>query len=1402
MNRQRRSQFQRSVVLSLVLLFVVSMVSPVHAIIPDTDNTAQKETKITVGKPKPEKIHEDLFTQMKQFSANEQMEVVVLLEDEPELDSIRFDREAVVHALRQTATESQKVASRVIEEADDEVLNTFWLSNMILAKVKAQTLERLSGVSNVSQLIPNFEVSAPDPMPTNDDLSTAILEDHTWGINKIEAHRVWEELGIDGSGVRVATLDTGVAINHPDLAGKMWTDDPNDPHYPGGWMEFNSSGHPVASEPHDSGTHGTHVSGTIQGGNESGVAIGVAPQATMMHGLVLPGGSGSFTQVTAGMEWAVDPYDAGGNPAGEPADVVNMSLGATGFYDEMIAPMRNMYFAGIFPAISIGNSGQGSSGSPGNVYEAVGVGATDINDNVASFSSGELVRRNQWGNPPEDWPDEYVKPDVSAPGVNVWSADPNGNYRYASGTSMAAPHLAGTAALMLSAAPDLTVDNMLQILQDTAFWDDRYGQEKPNIRFGWGRINAYEAVSMVAYESGIQGTVVDANTGEPLSQASIQIAETGTKLVTEEDGTFMARLAPGTYQLTASRFGYNENTEAGIDVEDGQFTKVNIALEALPTGSITGTVAYEMTESGIPGATVKVLDVPIDISGESDVDGNYTIDGIPEGMYELQASAPGLPPSSTVEVTVKADETATVDFTISAPAKVAVLGDFTRNPLTEFLTEAGYDAEAHTWGSLGDPAEYSVIVVNRPGNPGESNFLDFISATDNAGTGVVFLDTWSTSGNGVWLLNEYLNNPAERTTGFSTSIDNLYYEVIKEHPVLKGFETGDLIVHDEVTSWKDFAWFDKYEGEGRQVIAYAGRGDQGVLGPGIGVQERGNNRHVLLSMHGNSTYTDASDWTEETATVFLNAIDWVSPDLDEDAPRFALWDLSVSPDQILHYEEVSISAGIKNIGGLYGEYDVELRVDGVVEESTTVTLEAGAYTHVEFNVNRFDVGTYTIQIGHLTDSFEVRPPQVSIEAYAMQDAKEANEPLAEATVEIIWGDEIITVGQTDDEGHMTFDSIGSIEEYTLIVRRDAGEHGGHQYFLTEAVTVEDDMTIRFAPDINTHVQVDIELDAVHDRHDATIFISGPDTMPWGFAVQPGSLVANPHTYATTHVHQINDLASQWVYQSDLTKIDWSKSGTYSYTFGGEHTVQLEDIRGQEAPDVTLNWEVTDAYGHPVALIGEFGPQPFNTGATVHMEKLTAQLADQAERIYEPILRQYDPNDVEVRSGSVNWSEQPFEFSMEPDPILPGPYRHMMELNTGPYSGNISGEASMVLPAQQFTTETVTPGDDFQVTVHFDAPQEALDAVSLSAQLPEGFTVVDWSSSPNVVKKDYDDGTWTWNKKGRSHYKPGQLIEITYTVKVDKNLQAGEYHISGKIIDHATDIERAVAGQKTINIATE
>lgn len=140
--------------------------------------------------------------------------------------------------------------------------------------------------------------------------------------------------------------------------------------------------------------------------------------------------------------------------------------------------------AGVIPVISAGNSGPGSSTilCPGDEFNSTTVGATDSSDTIANFSSRGPVDLNE---------EQYIKPDVSAPGVSVISTYPGGGYATMSGTSMAAPHVSGTIALMLQNSPTLRPSEVKGILENTAV---HLGSTGKNNDYGSGRINAYATV--------------------------------------------------------------------------------------------------------------------------------------------------------------------------------------------------------------------------------------------------------------------------------------------------------------------------------------------------------------------------------------------------------------------------------------------------------------------------------------------------------------------------------------------------------------------------------------------------------------------------------------------------------------------------------------------------------------------------------------------------------------------------------------------------------------------------------------------------------------------------------------------------------------------------------------------
>ncbi|MGX1503509.1 UNVERIFIED_CONTAM: subtilisin family serine protease [Streptomyces graminofaciens] len=253
------------------------------------------------------------------------------------------------------------------------------------------------------------------------------------------------EAGLTGKGVKVAVLDTGVDASHPDLKDRV--------------TESRSfiEGEEVA----DRNGHGTHVSSTVGGSGAAsgGLEKGVAPGAELAVGKVLSDeGSGSESQIIAGMEWAAKDIDA---------KIVSMSLGSQEGSDgtDPMAQAVNTLSAetGALFVVAAGNSGTpGSIGSPGAADAALTIGAVDASDQAAYFTS----QGPRFG-------DNALKPDLSAPGVDILAARSQltageGPYTAMSGTSMATPHVAGVAALLAEKHPDWDGQQLKDALMSTS----------------------------------------------------------------------------------------------------------------------------------------------------------------------------------------------------------------------------------------------------------------------------------------------------------------------------------------------------------------------------------------------------------------------------------------------------------------------------------------------------------------------------------------------------------------------------------------------------------------------------------------------------------------------------------------------------------------------------------------------------------------------------------------------------------------------------------------------------------------------------------------------------------------------------------------------------------------------
>lgn len=302
----------------------------------------------------------------------------------------------------------------------------------------------------------------------------------------INADDMWAEINgsgynITGTGIVVAILDTGIDYSHPDLGGTAVraTDlaaiaAGTHKRIIGGWNLISDS-----ADFWDGHFHGTHCAGIV---GANGTVVGVAPEVDfLIYKVLADSGSGPSSVVIAGIELATDPDDDG--DTSDHADVISMSLGGFGHPDDSkCQAVDNSMDAGVIVAVAVVNDGPDyeTIGSPGCARKVIGVGATSKTDVLASFSSVGPTAVDQ------------IKPDVTGPGVLIWSTSKDNGYRYAQGTSMATPHVAGVSALLAQSHPDWTSQQVKQALMGSAK-DVGYNEYKQ----GAGRIDAMAANSTI-----------------------------------------------------------------------------------------------------------------------------------------------------------------------------------------------------------------------------------------------------------------------------------------------------------------------------------------------------------------------------------------------------------------------------------------------------------------------------------------------------------------------------------------------------------------------------------------------------------------------------------------------------------------------------------------------------------------------------------------------------------------------------------------------------------------------------------------------------------------------------------------------------------------------------------------
>lgn len=1013
------SSTQRFVILAVVLVVSLGAVGVVaaggHSSPASTDSTA---VGAGLGTPVETGVDSDQRNESGDVEIDPALQAQAADSDDISV-IVRFDsatekfvepQTAETHAegLKMRAAQAQTPFERFAENHPGvEIERQFWLANANLVTVDTSKipLEKLGAVENVARLHENFEVEQAETATVDNTAGTAVSgptiedsavtqstseTDFTRALEHVNVPQVWEQYGNRGEGVRVAVIDSGVNPDHPDIDLA-----------PGGWVEFDEYGNEIDSTPYDNDGHGTHVSGTVAGGdsNDADLQIGAAPDVELLHANVFGTADGSFAAVIASMEWGVN----------NNADVLSLSLGAEGKYDTLVEPVRQAKASGSVVVAAVGNDGAGKSGSPANVYDALAVGSVNVDvgypdgwkfgftdDEVSSFSGGERIDTDtDWQNPPNDWPDTYVVPDLTAPGQVIWSADNNINsvtecggaeppteeLSCLQGTSMATPQVAGVVALMLSNTDaELSPAEVETMLAETAV---DLGEDAT--RQGAGRIDAFGAVQ-AAVDAGSAkpnfGVTVD-STNSPVTEGEnitveYTVENTGTgsgtqDIVfavndTEADRESAVELGPG--ESTTETFAYetgsddigdfpvsvssdNDTAERLVNVEQAPFFAVGIdSVETVTEGEEMAVgVTVENT-----GGSADTQTVALNVSAEQD--GNVTTVDARE-----TALAAGETGTFTLTYTTKTGDAPAIDLEVlseqdSGNSTVAVA----EPPF--FEVEIDHTPETVTNGENAT-VEYT---VENAGNGSGTQDIDFaVNDTLEAST-TLTLDSGESTG------GEF-----SYTTGETGAIDlTVSSDDDSATRTVTVRDIEDALFAVEITS----APTDVVRGE-NVTIDYTVENTGNVSGTqDIVVRVDGTETDRRENLTLESGETDAGQFTYQTGADDANELEFaVSSDNDSyrksvrvDEPPYFDVTLGNVSASVTEGENVTVDYTVENTGDVSGTQDIELQFDNgtavVYNDTRTVTLAATGRTNgtFEWATKRSDAGDYTATITSADDS--------------------------------------------------------------------------------------------------------------------------------------------------------------------------------------------------------------------------------------------------------------------------------------------------------------------------------------------------------------------------------------------------------------------------------------------------
>lgn len=618
-----------------------------------------------------------LESQLSGLKGGDTIKVLVVMSEQTDITSLDWElheakadldvrHRLVLETLQDRAAKTQGplLASLDADKATGRILGytPHWIVNSVVVVGTVDAIRELSRRPDVERIEADLVVELIEPLPSEKVISSDKATRGigiTPGVVAVGARRVWEDLGINGAGVVVGVLDTGVDGTHPALAAR-WRGN----FAPASECWLDAAGLGDTSFPVDQHYHGTHVMGTITG-LAADDTIGVAPGALWIASNIINAGTGvDFDNgVIASLEFMADPDGDPLTTIDMPAVVQNswgVNEGFTGYYDcdsRWWDAIDACEAVGVCLTWSAGNEGPSGTSlrspadraaSPTNCFS---VGSTLP---TAPYTISDFSSRG-----PSGCGGAYaMKPEISAPGSDIYSAEPGGGYQLLSGTSMAGPHVAGVVALMKASNPNIDVITIKETLMATAIDLGAAGEDND---YGHGFINAYDAVLAVMGGIGsVEGYVTDSGTGLPIAGALVQKVGGYNMDTTDANGYYSMTMPIGDVELAITKFGYN-NGSVSVTIPEDAVVNGDVALVLLPSSTLSGTV-YGPDSNIVEGAIVRATNTPLD-AVVTDAAGFYSI-VLPSGagtMYDMVARATGM---GTQAQTIELAGDLTLDFNL------------------------------------------------------------------------------------------------------------------------------------------------------------------------------------------------------------------------------------------------------------------------------------------------------------------------------------------------------------------------------------------------------------------------------------------------------------------------------------------------------------------------------------------------------------------------------------------------------------------------------------------------------------------------------------------------------------------------------------------------------------------